>query len=248
MTDQGESDQPIRVLIVDDHEMVRAGIRAFLAPLPGVEIVGDAKDGLEGVALALSLKPDVILLDLVMPRLSGIDATRQIRQSNPNARILIITSYSDDENILAAIKAGAMGYLLKDSAPEDLLRAIKDIHRGQSPLHPTVARQLIQQITSPQSPDALPHDAPAPSLPIRPSSTIHSPPATVDPLSPREKEVLNLLAQGLSNQQIAEQLCLSVLTVRSHVSSVLHKLNLDSRTQAALYAVQAGLVDRNERG
>jgi two-component system, NarL family, response regulator LiaR len=211
-------EKPIRILIIDDHALVRAGIRAFTAPRSELEIIGEAADGIEGVELSSRLNPDVILLDLVMPQLDGIETTRQILQHQPGAKILILTSFSEDERVLAAVKAGALGYLLKDSAAEDLYRAIIDVYHGQSSLHPMVARKLIQQLNQPQS---------------------H--PEEHEQLTQREQEVLVLLSQGLSNQQIAAHLYLSSLTVRSHISSILKKLNLENRTQAALYAVQAGL-------
>jgi NarL family two-component system response regulator LiaR len=211
--------ESIRVLIADDHAVVREGLRALMATEPGMELVGEAKDGIEAVLKARSLRPDVILLDLVMPRLDGIEAIGQIKREDPEARILILTSFSEDDKVFAAIKAGALGYLLKDSSPEELLQAIHDVNRGESSLHPTIARKLIQELS-------------------RPSDL---PPAE-EPLTEREVEVLGLVAQGLPNQEIAEELVISEPTVRTHVSNILSKLHLANRTQAALYALREGLA------
>jgi NarL family two-component system response regulator LiaR len=211
--------ESIRILIADDHAVVREGLRALIATEPGMELVGEAKDGIEAVLKARSLQPDVILLDLVMPRQDGIEAIGQIKRENPDARILILTSFSEDDKVFAAIKSGALGYLLKDSSPEELLQAIRDVNRGESSLHPAIARKLIQELS-------------------RPSDL---PPAE-EPLTEREVEVLGLVAQGLSNQEIAEELVISEPTVRTHVSNILSKLHLANRTQAALYALREGLA------
>jgi NarL family two-component system response regulator LiaR len=211
--------QTIRVLIVDDHTIVRKGIRALLTEIAGIEVVGEAADGQEAVAQANSLCPDVILMDLAMPQMDGIEATRQIKTSQPESRILVMTSFATDDKVLPAIKAGALGYLLKESAPEDLVQAIHQIHRGEPSLHPTIARKVLEEITHPSDR-----------------------PPTPDPLTKREAEVLLLVAQGLSNQDIARELCISDATVRSHVSSILSKLHLATRIQAALYALREGLV------
>jgi NarL family two-component system response regulator LiaR len=211
--------ESIRILIADDHAVVREGLRALIATEPEMELVGEARDGIEAVLKAQSLKPDVILLDLVMPRQDGIEAIGQIKRENPDARILIITSFSEDDKVFAAIKAGALGYLLKDSSPEELLQAIHDVNRGESSLHPAIARKVIQELS-------------------RPSDL---PPAE-EPLTEREVEVLGLVAQGLSNQEIAEELVISEPTVRTHVSNILSKLHLANRTQAALYALREGLA------
>ena len=217
--------QPIRVLIVDDHTIVRKGIRALLAEIAGIEVVGEAADGQEAVAQADSLRPDVILMDLAMPNMDGIEATRQIKISQPESRILVMTSFATDDKVLPAIKAGALGYLLKESAPEDLVQAIQQIHRGESSLHPTIARKVLQEITHPSDR-----------------------PPTPDPLTKREAEVLLLVAQGLSNQDIARRLNISDPTVRSHVSNILSKLHLATRIQAALYALREGLVSLDAEG
>jgi NarL family two-component system response regulator LiaR len=210
---------PIRVLIVDDHTIVRKGIRALLAEIEGIEVVGEADNGQEAIAQAETLHPDVILMDLSMPKMDGIEATRQIKASQPESHILVMTSFAADDKVFPAIKAGALGYLLKESAPEDLVQAIRQIHRGESSLHPTIARKVLQEITHPADR-----------------------PPTPNPLTEREAEVLRLVAQGLSNQDIAKKLNISDPTVRTHVSNILGKLHLATRIQAALYALREGLV------
>ena len=217
--------QAIRVLIVDDHTIVRKGIRALLAEIAGIEVVGEAADGQEAVTQANRLRPDVILMDLAMPKMDGIEATRQIKTSQPESRILVMTSFATDDKVLPAIKAGALGYLLKESAPEDLVQAIHQIHRGEPSLHPTIARKVLQEITHPSDR-----------------------PPTPDPLTKREAEVLLLVAQGLSNQDIARELCISDATVRSHVSNIMSKLHMATRIQTALYALREGLVSLDPEG
>lgn len=209
----------IRVLIVDDHTVVREGLRAFISTQAGVEIIGEAENGEQAVTLARELKPDVILMDLVMAGIGGIEATRLIRKENANARILVLTSFADDDKVFPAIKAGALGYLLKDSTPQQLLQAIHDVYHGIASLHPLVASKLIRELNRP------------PDLP-----------PTGEPLTNRELIVLELVAQGLSNNDIAEKLTLSEWTVRTHISNILSKLHLANRTQAALYAVREGLT------
>ncbi len=213
----------IRVLIVDDHAIVRKGIRALLSESGGFDVVGEVADGQEALVAAAETQPDVILMDLLMPGMDGIEATLRITAQRPGARILVLTSFAADNKLFPAIKAGASGYLLKDSSPEELVRAIRQVHRGEPALHPTIARKLLQEI-------ALPVDLqPAPEM-----------------LTARELTVLQLIAQGLSNQEIADQLVVSEPTVRAHVSRVLSKLHLASRTQAALYAVREGLTGEDE--
>jgi NarL family two-component system response regulator LiaR len=211
--------EKIRILIADDHAVVREGLRLLISSEPGMEVVGQAADGVEAVLGALTLQPDVILLDLVMPRKDGIEAINEIIQENPKARILVLTSFAEDDKVFPAIKSGALGYLLKDSSPQELLQAIRDTYHGESSLHPTVARKLIRELNQPSD----------------------LPPAE-EPLTEREVEVLKWVAQGLPNQAIAEKLALSERTVRSHVSNILGKLHLANRTQAALYAVREGLL------
>lgn len=216
----------IRVLIVDDHAIVRKGIRALLSESGGFEIVGEVEDGQAAVAAAAETRPDVILMDLLMPGMDGIEATRQITSQRPDARILVLTSFAADNKLFPAIKAGAVGYLLKDSTPKDLMRAIRQVHRGEPALHPIIARKLLQEIAQPADPS---------------TGSGHRLQPAPEALTPREMAVLRLIAQGLSNQEIADQIAVSEPTVRTHVSRVLGKLHLASRTQAALYAVREGL-------
>jgi NarL family two-component system response regulator LiaR len=214
---------PIRVLIADDHAILRKGIRALLSTEPDIEVVGETGDGLETVAQAQALRPDVILMDLVMPEMDGIEATRRIMAEQPAVHILVLTSFAADDKVFPAIKAGALGYILKDSGPAELVQAIHQVYRGQPSLEPSIALKLLQELSHP---------------PQRPPTT--------EPLSERESEVLRLLAQGKSNREIANQLVITELTVRTHVSSILGKLHLASRTQAALYALKEGLASLDD--
>jgi NarL family two-component system response regulator LiaR len=210
----------IRILITDDHAIVREGLRALIENERGMALAGEAADGLQAVELARAVAPDVILLDLIMPRMGGIEAIEQIRRDNDRARILVLTSFAEDDKVYAAVKAGAMGYLLKDTSPGELLRAIRDVHRGNFSIPPAIAHKLMREIQKP------------PEMP-----------PTEEPLTEREVEVLGLIAQGLANQEIADQLVISERTVRTHVSNILGKLHLANRTQAALYAIREGLTD-----
>ncbi len=209
--------EPIGVLLVDDHPVVREGLRRFLELLDDIEIVGEASDGGEAVALAEELLPDIVLMDLVMPGIDGIEATRRTRSVSPSTRVIVLTSFAEDDKVFPAIKAGAAGYLLKDVEPRELAEAIRTVSRGEGLLHPTVAAKLMQEYTeaAPQTPHEL--------------------------LTGREVEVLRLLARGMSNREIAKDLVVSEKTVKTHVSNVLQKLHLADRTQAALYAVKRGL-------
>ncbi len=215
--------KPIRVLIADDHAIVRKGIRALLATEPGIDIIGEAQDGIQAISKANKLRPDVILMDLVMPELDGIVAIRHISTSQPETRILVLTSFATDDKIFLAIKAGALGYLLKDSGPQELVQAIYQVHRGESSLHPLVARKLLQELAQP-----------------------HGQPSTPATLTDREVDVLKLVAQGQSNREIARSLKIREATVRTHVSNILGKLHLASRTQAALYALREGLASLDD--
>lgn len=218
-------DNEIRVLICDDHAVVREGLRALLSTEADMTIVGEAADG-EGAVLAYrELQPDVTLLDMVMPRMDGVEAIRTIISEFPNARILVLTSFSEDEMVFPAIKSGALGYLLKDSLPDELIRAIRNVNRGEASLHPSIARRLIQELSQP--------------------TTL---PPTQEPLTERELEVLRLVAKGYSNEEIGDALIVSERTARGHVSSILSKLHLANRTQAALYALREGIASLDTEG
>jgi NarL family two-component system response regulator LiaR len=215
--------EEIRILTADDHAVVREGLRALIETEPGMALVGEAADGIEAVRQTRALEPDVVLLDLVMPRKSGIEAIEEIKRTMPSTRILVLTSFAEDDKVFPAIKAGAHGYLLKDTSPAELLRAIREVDRGEPSMHPTIARKLM--------------------LELQRSSGL---PPTEEPLTEREVEVLSLVAQGLTNQEIADRLYVSERTVRTHVSNILSKLHLANRTQAALYALRKGLASLDE--
>jgi len=212
-------DNRLRILICDDHAVVREGLRALIATEADMEVVGEANDGEKAVAAYRALNPDVTLLDMVMPRMDGLEAIRVIKGEYPQARILVLTSFAEDDMVFPAIKSGALGYLLKDSSPDELIRAIRDVSRGEASLHPSIARRLIMELSQP--------------------STL---PPTPEPLTEREVEVLKLVAKGYSNEEIADALVVSERTARGHVSSILSKLHLANRTQAALYALREGLA------
>lgn len=217
----------IRVLIADDHAIVREGLRWLITTEPGMELVAEAADGSEAVQKARALKPDVILLDLVMPQLDGIAAIVQIKRENPDARILVLTSFADDERVFAAVKAGALGYLLKDSLPRDLLQGIRDVYEGELAIQPAIAHKLMRELQR--------------SARLSPEASLAQ-----EPLTEREVEVLALVARGLPNQEIAKRLQISERTARTHVSNILDKLHLENRTQAALYALREGLTRPGE--
>lgn len=215
--------EPIRLLVVDDQSIVRKGIRALLEQVDDIAVVGEASNGLEAVSKAEALQPDVILMDLVMPEMDGITAIQEILTRRPEMRIMALTSFVAEDKVFPAIKAGAVGYLLKDSEPEELITAIRKVNRGEPSLHPTIAKMLLGEITQPVKP-----------------------PLTPDPLTEREVDVLRLVAQGLSNRQIAEQLVIGEATVRTHVGNILTKLHLANRVQATLYALREGLTSLDE--
>jgi NarL family two-component system response regulator LiaR len=214
---------PIRVFLADDHAVVRKGIEALIGTEDGMEVVGTAANGQEAIVGAHQFKPDVILLDLQMPLKSGLEAIVEIKESDPAARILVLTSFSDDDKVFAAIKAGALGYILKDASPDELLVAIRNVYAGKSSLDPEIALKVIYELN-------------------RPSKL----PPTGEPLTEREMEILQLVARGMSNQQIAEELVISERTARTHTSNILAKLHLANRTQAALYALRQGIVQLDE--
>jgi len=213
------SPEPIRVLLVDDHAVVREGLRTFLELQDGIEVVGEAGDGNEGVAAAERLRPDVILMDLVMPRLDGVGAMRELRRRLPSARVIVLTSFTDDAKLLPAVQAGAAGYLLKNAQPKELARAVRAAHAGEALLDPQVAARLLDSIAR------LPDEE-----------------ASGGALTRREREVLGLIGRGFSNKRIALELGIAEKTVKTHVGHVLGKLGVPDRTSAALHAVRAGLV------
>jgi len=213
----------IKLLLVDDQSIVRKGIRALLEQVEDIQVIGEACDGEEAVTQAKMLRPDVILMDLVMPKMDGITAIKQIIANQPEMRIMALTSFVAEDKVFPAIKAGAMGYLLKDSEPEELIRAIRKVNRGEPSLHPTIAKMVLEEIGQPVKEKLTP-----------------------DPLTEREVDVVRLVAQGLSNRQIADQLVIGEATVRTHVGNILNKLHLANRVQATLFALRAGLASLDE--
>lgn len=211
--------EAIRVFVADDQSIVRNGVLALLSTKPDIEVIGEAANGQDAVKGVLQLRPDVILMDLVMPEMDGIAAIQAIIAQWQTARILVLTSFATDDKVFPAIKAGALGYLLKDSTPQDLVDAIRQVRRGEVSLHPTIARKVLRELAQPANPTQ-----------------------EADPLTEREIEVLKLIARGMNNDEIANELIISEATVRNHVSNILSKLHLASRTQAALYALRKGLA------
>lgn len=209
----------ISVLLIDDHRVVRQGLRDFLELQDDIEVVGEAGSGEEGVKLARELLPDVVLMDLVLPGIDGVEATRRVKAGSPSSRVIVLTSFADDNKVFPAIKAGAISYLLKDVQPQDLARAIRAAQRGEAVLHPDVASKLMQEFSSPRTTDD-----------------------SAEQLTERELDVLRLIAKGKSNKEIADVLIISEKTVKTHVSNILSKLHLADRTQAAIYALRQRLV------
>jgi NarL family two-component system response regulator LiaR len=214
--------EPITVLIVDDHAVVRRGIRALLEAEGDCVVVGEASSGGEAVLLAADLVPDVVLMDLVMPAIDGVEATRLLKQRSPSSQVIVLTSYHQDEHIFPAIRAGALSYLLKGVGLDELMEAVRKAARGEATLHPHVAARLVQELRGAS----------------QETSTLYQ------TLSQREREVLRLIAEGLSNAQIAERLVIAERTVKSHVNNILSKLHLADRTQVAIFAWRSGIMGR----
>lgn len=213
-------DTPITVLLVDDHGIVRSGVRSYLDTQEDIQVIGEAGSGKEAVEMATDLIPDVVLMDLIMPDMDGIDATWRVRRASPHTQVIVLTSFHEDTHIFPAIKSGALSYILKDVSPEELAHTIRAASRGEAVIHPRVAARIIEELRGSHTQPANPFNE----------------------LSEREMEVLRLIAAGLSNSHIAEQLVLSEKTVKGHVSNILNKLHLSDRTQAAILAWREGLV------
>jgi NarL family two-component system response regulator LiaR len=211
--------EAITVMLIDDHRVVRQGLRDFLELQGDIEIVGEASSGEEGVQLARELLPDVVLMDLVMPGIDGVEATRRLKAASPSSRVIVLTSFADDNKVFPAIKAGAISYLLKDISPEELAHAIRAAQRNEAVLHPEVAAKLMQEFSAPKGNEAM-----------------------VEQLTARELDVLRLIAKGKSNKEIADTLIVSEKTIKTHVSNILSKLHLADRTQAAIYALKQRIV------
>lgn len=219
-----EHDVKIRVLIVDDHQVVRQGLSTFLGLHPGILVVGEAPDGQSAVEMVERLEPDIVLMDLVMPVLDGIAATRRIKALRPRTQVVALTSFTEDDKVIPAIQAGASSYLLKDVTPDALVEAILAVHRGEARLHPDIARKLMERVAQGAAASREPEAAP-------------------EGLTTRELEVIRLVARGRSNQEIAQTLVISEKTVKTHVSNILGKLNLEDRTQLAIHAIRSGLAE-----
>ncbi len=212
----------IRVLIADDHLLFREGVRRLLDATPDIEVVGEAGTGDEAVRLVEELTPDVVLLDVVMPQQSGIEAARVLKRTSPRTRVIVLTVHGDDEFLFEAIKAGAMGYLLKDVTPDELIRAIRVVHQGEGLLAPAMAAKVFREF--------------ARTIEIRDLT------AVLTPLTQREGEILQQVAAGLANKEIAHRLGISERTVKNHLSNIMEKLHVNSRTQAAVYAIRSGML------
>jgi DNA-binding NarL/FixJ family response regulator len=223
--------ETIRVLLADDQRVVREGLATLLALLDGVDVVGTASDGDEVLEQAETLHPDVVLMDLRMPRCDGVEATRRLRESHPDIKVLMLTTYADDRSVIDALRAGARGYLTKDSGADEIRRALDQVTRGQAAIDPTVQHHLVDALSARP---AAPYSRPVPELP--------------DGLTPREAEVLALIAAGLSNGEIAERLCVNETTVKSHVNHLFAKTGVRDRAQAVTYAYRHGLADPPDTG
>ena len=223
MSEQG-SPQPITVILVDDHSVVRMGLKAYFDTQADIRVVGEASNGAEAVRLAAEQTPDVILMDLIMPGMDGVEATRQVKRVSPRTQVIVLTSYHQDEHIFPAIRAGALSYLLKDIDPDDLAEAVRRAHAGEAMLNSRVAARMVKELHGSASAEVNPFNM----------------------LTERELEVLRLIAAGKSNQAIAESLVISEKTVKTHITNILSKLHLTDRTQAAVYAWQSGIVRRDQ--
>ncbi|MFP3854093.1 MAG: response regulator [Anaerolineales bacterium] len=215
--------EPIRILLVDDHQMVRQGLVFFLTSQNDLSVVGEAENGLQALEMAKELQPDVVLMDLMMPEMDGLQAIRAIKSRFPEMEVVALTSFIDDQKVVSAIQNGAAGYLMKDASPKELAQAVRSAARGEVYLHPEAARRLAREVRTEQENDVDP-----------------------DSLTERELDVLRHIARGLSNQDIADTLKISIKTVKAHVSHILSKLQLDSRVQAALYALRHNIVPMDE--
>lgn len=217
-----EETRKIKVLIADDHQVVRQGLRTFLELQNDINVIGEACDGEEAVQMVRQLAPDVVLMDLVMPRVDGIAATRQVKALGTGVKVIALTSFTEDDKVFPAIQAGASSYLLKDVSPLELVDAIRAAYRGESRLHPRIAQKLMEQVAQQTNPRRE---------------------SMVDDLTGRELEVIRAVTQGRSNHEISQELFISEKTVKTHISNILSKLNLEDRTQLAVYAIKKGLVD-----
>jgi DNA-binding NarL/FixJ family response regulator len=220
----------IRVLLVDDHAVVRQGLRMFIEMQNDMEVIGEGANGIEAVELAARLNPDVILLDLIMPEMDGVEATRKILHGAPQSRVLILTSFGEDDKVFPAIRAGAQGYLLKDIQPRELIQAVRESYHGKAQLHPDIARRLMMAVSGESA------------VPVQEQVSL---PKELQELTDREREVLEQIARGLSNREIAAQMVISEKTVKTHVSNLLDKLGLEDRTRAAIWALKHGLGSKD---
>ncbi|HEY8425249.1 MAG TPA: response regulator transcription factor [Limnochordales bacterium] len=251
MPESSSKSSPIRVLIVDDHAMVRAGLRRILELEPDLQVVGEASDGVEAVEMSQATQPQVVLMDITMPRLNGVEATRVLRTKVPSARVVALTIHTDDQYVVAMARAGAWGYVLKDEAPADLIDAVRRVAAGQVYIPPSLVGSLVKAIREQVPTDAAREVAAAavappehPTVPAagEPAPTAPSQAGAWPHLTSREREVLALIAYGRTNRQIAQTLVVSEKTVKNHVTSILRKLRLNDRTQAAVWAIRSGLV------